>query len=107
VAVSNRAEVVVIVAALAGLASMAVIVAYAIQNESGHTGFSPYLGLAVFIPASAVGLFHIYFFPGSGAARHWAVIALAAGLTGVCLLVYLDLSGTLLEYGVWCDRGMP
>ncbi len=94
-------------AAILGLAAITGIVAYTVQNDSGHTGFSPYLGLAVFVPVALAGLFQIFFLRTPRAARRWGVIALLAGVIGIALLVYLDKSNTLLEYGDWCSRGMP
>lgn len=98
---------IMMVSSVAGLAAIAGIVSYTLRNDSGHTGFSPYLALGVFIPASLAGLIQLLFFRAPGSAKRWAVLALLTGIAGICLLVYLDLSNTLLEYGVWCRRGMP
>ncbi len=98
---------IMMVSSAAGLAAVAGIVSYVLRNDSGHTGFSPYLALGVFIPASLAGLIQLQFLRTPGSARRWAVMAILTGIGGICLLVYLDLSNTLLEYGVWCRRGMP
>ncbi|HOP26879.1 MAG TPA: hypothetical protein PK907_11795 [Candidatus Sabulitectum sp.] len=100
-------SVIMMFSSVAGVAAIAAIVSYVLRNDSGHTGFSPYLALGIFIPASLAGLVQLLFFRAPGSARRWAVVALFTGIAGICLLVYLDLSNTLLEYGVWCRRGMP
>ncbi len=105
---SKKAMTVISVAAgVVGLAAVGGIVWYAAQNDSGHTGANPWLALVVFVPAALVGVLHLV------ARRHrrlpaWpGMAAMVIGCGGVGLLVYLDWSNTLLEYGVWLDRGMP
>ena len=98
---------VVIFAALAGLAAITAIVIYTVQNDSGHTGFNPYLALAMFVPVAVVGILHLAILRSSGAARLFAIFAIVIGIAGVGLLIYLDQSNTLVQYEVWCERGMP
>lgn len=82
------------------------LVAYTIRNESGHSGFEPYIALAVFIPVTAVGLVQIFFQRKDRSAMLWGVIALVVGLAGIALLVYLDKSGTLVYYEEFTTRGL-
>jgi hypothetical protein len=91
----------------AGLALILAITVYAVQNKSGHTGMNPYRGLALFIPIALAGVICLLASWRSPGAKWPAVVALLTGMLGVGLLVYLDITNTLLEYGVWIDRGMP
>ncbi len=97
----------VVLAALAGLAAIAAILVYARRNGSGHTGMSPYVALALFVPVVVAGALHLTLLRGSGAAKWCGVCAILVGIAGVGLLVYLDQSNTLVQYEVWIERGMP
>ncbi len=103
----NIATGVVILAALIGLATLAAILIYTVQNETHHTGLDPYLALVVFAPVAVIGIAHLALVRSAGAARWCALLTFVIGIAGVGLLVYLDQSNTLLQYEVWCERGMP
>ncbi len=103
----NIATGVVILAALAGLAAIATIVVFTAQNDSGHTSVNPYLALALFVPVAVAGILHLTFLRSSGAARWCAILAVVIAIAGTGLLIYLDQSNMLLQYDVWCERGMP
>lgn len=94
-------------AAIGGLLALVVIVAYAIHNDSGHTGVDPYCGLVVFLPVTIVGVVHIFGARRLGLPRWLGVPAAVVGCAGIALLVYLDQSNTLLQYEVWISNGMP
>jgi len=94
-------------AAVGGLLALAVIVAYAIHNDSGHTGVDPYWGLVVFLPVTIVGVVHILGARMLGLPRWLGVPAVVVGCAGIAFLVYLDQSNTLLQYEVWISHSMP
>ncbi len=96
-----------IVASLAGIAALVVIVAYTIQNDSGHSSFNPYLALVIFVPILAFGLAYFLSFRGTPGAKWCGILAVIVGIAGIALLVYLDRTNTLLQYEVWIHRGMP
>ncbi|MHC4607370.1 MAG: hypothetical protein ACYTAF_10655 [Planctomycetota bacterium] len=83
------------------------ILFYCRQNDSGHTGLDPYHALAFFVPLAAAGAAHFVYSLRKGEGKLAGLIALVTGLAGVALLVYLDVSNTLLPYEVWIRRGMP
>ncbi len=92
-------------AIVVGLVSFGAIVVYTVQNDSGHTGFNPYLALAVFIPVVGAGCAALCLKRRSSV---WpGIVAIGVGCAGVALLVCLDQGNILLEYEVWIDRGMP
>ena len=91
----------------AGLALILAITVYAVQNKSGHTGVNPHLGLALFIPIALAGVICLLASWRSPGVKWPAIVALLTGMSGIGLLVWLDITNTLLEYGVWIDRGMP
>lgn len=104
---STMATVVMISAALVGACTLAGIVTYTIQNDSGHTGVNPYSAMVVFVPVTVTGLVHVLALRRRQTWKWPGTMALAVGLAGVALLIYLDTSNTLLQYEVWLHRGMP
>lgn len=92
---------------LAGLVTITTILLYALQNASGHCGFSPWLSLLVFVPLLLAGILGLLRSRGDRTLRTSALLAVTIALLGVLLLVYLDVSNTLLRYEVWVVRGMP
>lgn len=91
----------------AGVALILAIIAYAVKNDSGHTGMNPYLGLWLFIPIALAGIVRLFVFRRAPGAKWLGLASLLAGVLGIGLLVYLDVTDTLLEYEVWNSRGMP
>jgi hypothetical protein len=92
---------------LAGLVAIATILLYSLQNRSGHCGISPWLSLIVFVPLLLAGIVGLLRSGGYRSLRTSARLGIAVSLLGVLLLVYLDISNTLLQYEVWIERGMP
>ena len=103
----NLAKVITAFATFTGIAVIGLLVLYLIQNDSGHTGFDPYLALFAFVPITIVGLAHLAFLRFGGLAGWFATLAIIVGISGMGLLVYLDRSNTLLQYEAWIERGMP
>ncbi len=91
----------------AGLTLILAIVVYTAQNGSGHTGMNPYLGLWLFVPIALAGMVRLLVSWRAPGAKWPALASLLTGMLGIGLLAYLDITNTLLEYGVWLDRGMP
>ncbi len=87
-----------------GLLTILGLVAYTVQNSSGHTSVNPYALLGVFIPLLILGLvFYKQIQP-----RKWpSIISIVIGLVGIALLIYFDKADILLQYDVWIKRGMP
>jgi hypothetical protein len=90
-----------------GLAAIALIVGYTIDNQSGHTGWEPLFALFLYLPLALVGIFCF-------ALRHRfvgittvSVCAIVVGLTGATLIITLDRTNQLVQYERWLQRGMP
>lgn len=92
---------------LIGSTAIAALAAHAVTNSSGHTSLDPWMALLVFLPVALTGLLNRLTCSEQGCRALWGYLAIAAGLAGVLLLAYLDLSGTLLQYEAWIERGMP
>jgi len=90
-----------------GVVCLSVIVAYSYQNKSGHTGAYPYSALAVFCPLMILGMYNLDSNRGAGAPKRYGWASVVVGFLGIVILVYLDMSNTLLNYGVWADRLGP
>jgi uncharacterized membrane protein len=93
-------------AILAAIVLIALIILYAWRNDSGHTGAEPYHSLFVFIPVALLGFFGLI----SKRLRvsiNTSLCALLIGIAGSGLIVYLDKTNQLVEYGRWVERGMP
>lgn len=103
----NLAKVITAFATFTGIAVIGLLVLYLIQNDSGHTGFDPYLALFAFVPITIVGLAHLLVPRLRLLAGWFATLAIIVGISGMGLLVYLDRSNTLLQYEAWIERGMP
>lgn len=96
-----------VLSSILGLILLFAIVFYAAYNDSGHTAVEPYLALALFVPVFLVGAFQ---FRSSHSRKRpvWpCVFAMVIGMAGICLLIYLDTSNTLVQYDRWIQRGMP
>ena len=90
----------------AGVGSLAVsgaLIAYAIRNGSGHSGFEPWLLSVVFVASLIIGFAALF----SSRSRTAAIVACVAGIAGLALLFYLDRFNVLLQYDRWLQRGMP
>jgi TctA family transporter len=88
----------------AGLVTIFTIVWYTIQNDSGHTGFNPYNCLVVFLPLIVLGVTGLLSRKAPIFSWKSGLAPLVVGLVGVSLLIYLDVSNTLLPYDVWARR---
>ena len=92
--------------ALGAVGLVLAVLWYAGQNDSGHSGFSPFLVVPVFLfvlVAAAVGFFANRARP----IRLPGVIGLVAGIFGLCLPFALHHASILREYEAWCQSGMP
>jgi hypothetical protein len=90
----------------AGGASLAVasaLIVYAMRNDSGHTGFEPWLLSLPFVSAFLLGAAGLI----TRSARRPALFASVAALAGLALLFYFDYCNVLLQYDRWIERGMP
>ncbi len=92
------------IGSIAGLAIILAFILYAWSNTSGHTGMHPYQVLGWFIPLAVLGGFLLKSFPKGNRGWKWGMTAFVVGVLGVALLVYFDVSNTLLSYGMWADR---
>jgi hypothetical protein len=90
-----------------GVLAIALILGYTAQNRSGHTGWEPFTSFILFVPLALVGavLFALRR-KFVGVARPCAP-ALAAGLVGVVLIIYLDRTNRLVQYDRWVQRREP
>ena len=79
---------------------------YAMSNTSGHSSLNPYLGLFIFGPITAVGLTGLVL-ADVRSTRHYSTAVVIVGAAGIVLLVYFDISNSLLQYEEWTRRGMP
>lgn len=107
---NNGSSSYLIPAALAGIIgtlSLLFIIAWTLRSGSGHTSVSPYMGLFSFIPVLSVGICSRVAARKHPATVKWSYLAAVSGIAGILLLLYLDLSNTLLQYEVWIERGMP
>lgn len=95
-----------VAAAAAALLLSSGIIAYTLDNESGHTGIDPYLALVVFVPAAVTGVIQLALSGSLGLPRWPGLAAVFFSVFGIGLLVYLDVSNTLLQYEVWVSRGL-
>ena len=104
----NRVKIILVASlSLLGLVTIAAVLWYLNQNRSGHTGFQPYLLLVAFIPLAVVGATDLVLSTRYKLSRWSGVLAIVVGVSGITLLVYLDMSNTLLPYEEWIRRGMP
>ena len=87
------------------LALILAIGAYAVLNESSHTGMDPYDSYWIFIPLLITGIVFTTVAPNKK--RTDGVWAVTIGLSGILLILYLDRTNALLEYGRWIERGVP
>ncbi len=95
------------VAIVIGLIVIGTTGIYAFTNDSGHTGVSPYLALAVFIPVVITGAVCTFVRMKVRGSLVCSLLAVLIGCGGIVLLIYLDRSNILLQYDVWLLRGMP
>lgn len=91
----------------ASLLLLAGIVLYTMGNASGHTGWEPFTSLAVFVPAALAGGGMLGFRRSMPEVKRVGAIALAVGLAGIALVVWLDRTNRLVQYERWIRRGMP
>jgi hypothetical protein len=90
----------------AGAGSLAVLgalIAYAIRNGTGHTGFEPWFLSVVFAVSLIIGFAALF----SSRSRTAAIVTCTAGIAGLALLLFLDHFNLLLQYDRWLQRGMP
>lgn len=95
----------VVLAEVVQLAVLAGLTAYAASNDSGHTGFDPYLLFTLFAPLSLLGT--IVWVRDSERRSNQLAGMIITGLLGMALIVILDQTNTLVEYERWLKRGMP
>jgi hypothetical protein len=98
---------VAVAAAVVGLAAIGAILAYTIENDSGRTGAHPWHALFVFLPVLLVGIVQIIVSRRAESGFRGGLLAVIVALAGIALLVYLDLSNTLLHYREWAGRYTP
>ncbi|HEY1173826.1 MAG TPA: hypothetical protein VGH19_20845 [Verrucomicrobiae bacterium] len=90
-----------------GLAAIAFIVGYSIDNRSGHTGWEPLIALFLYLPLALVGMVCFALrrrFAGIAAV---SISAIVVGLVGATLVITLDRTNQLVQYERWLQRGMP
>jgi len=90
-----------------GLAAIALILSYTVDNRSGHTGWEPLIALFLYLPLAFVGMLCFALrnrFTGIATA---SVCAIAVGLIGATLIITLDRTNQLVQYERWLQRGMP
>jgi hypothetical protein len=80
---------------------------YAALNRSGHTGWEPLMTLVLFVPTALAGAISLLFARRLGPIVRPATLALATGVAGITLVVWLDQTHRLVEYQRWIERGMP
>jgi len=90
---------------LIGLLLVGLIAAYCVGNDSGHTGFDPYIALAFYVPFLALGLTE--FMDVKGGNRSVGMLAVAISILGIAFLLFLDMTNTLVGYERWVKRGLP
>jgi hypothetical protein len=106
----NKQKYIADVACIAGLGSIATIVAllgYLRGNNSGHTGMNPYVALLVFAPSLAFGTANMIVNRNPWKNLWTGIIPTLSGGFGTAFLIYLDKANVLLEYSTWIRRGMP
>ena len=100
-------SIVALTASFLGISAIALIVIYAVDNQTGHTAMDPYLALVVFMPVLATGSTGIAILKKRQLPLWPCTLAIATGCIGIMLLLYLDKTNTLLQYDIWLKRGMP
>ena len=75
---------------------------YCVTNGSGHSAFSPHLGLLVFLPVFLAGAVLII----SGFQRRTGILAITMGVLGSPFSLFVDKLGIMLSYEDWVRRGL-
>lgn len=90
--------------ALLSATGILMLVYYDLGNKTAHTGSDPWWLLGLLAPVLITNF--IFQFFGSPFKRILAISNLIC-LMGILYLIFLDYSGTLLQYERWIRRGMP
>jgi|GEM_PF-1650740 len=93
-----------IIGSVLGLLLILAFILYAWTNDSGHTGIHSYYALGLYVPLAFLGGFLLRASSKGNTEWNWGLAALLVGVMGMALLVYFDISGALLSYGMWADR---
>lgn len=89
---------------LFAVVSLLVGLIYCWTNRSGHTGFDPYLGFALFAPIFIIGISVRLMTRGR---LHAARAAEVTGFIGLVFIPFITELGILQEYEKWAAAGMP
>jgi uncharacterized membrane protein len=92
---------------LASIGTIAAMIMYLRENDSGHTAISPYLALLVFVPSLILGSSNIITTRNIWKNQWGGVIPTLSGALEAAFLVYVDKANVLLQYETWIRRGMP
>jgi hypothetical protein len=90
-----------------GAVAIALISGYAAHNGSGHTGWEPFTSFILFVPLALMGAVSFALRRRFTGIVRPGVIALAMGVTGMALIIYLDRTNRLVQHDRWVQRGMP
>ena len=93
-----------VIGSVLGLLLILAFILYAWTNDSGHTGIHPYRALGLYVPLAFLGGFLLGAHQNGSREWKWGMASLLVGVLGIALLVYFDVSGALLSYGMWADR---
>ena len=90
-----------------GLNALSAVLGYAVANESRHTGWEPYSLLFGFVPLILGGVSAVLARRRQPVLSTPGLVAIAIGILGLLVLIYLDQSNRLVQYNRWLQRGMP
>jgi hypothetical protein len=93
-----------IIGTIAGVYLILAFVIYAWTNGSGHTGMQPYVALGWFVPLAVLGGYLLKAHEVGSREWKWGMASLLVGVLGIALLIFFDVSGTLLNIRMWADR---